>query len=323
MFFIVGRGRSGSTLLARMLDAHPRIVVAEEALFVMSLAPRYARGAWSERRILKMSRDIWREERMRRWGLDRHALEQRLIGLAPYATFSRLCAEVYAASAEARGRGVAVLLGDKNPHYALFVPELAALFPEARFLHLLRDYRDNVLSYRGVAFDISSVGGLAYRWRRYNETILRSELAEPSRFLRVHFEELVAAPATQLARICEFLGVDYASEMLRSHEAPRRAELPWHVNVAGPPDPNLTQKWKSAMSARQLAYADAVCQPLAAQLGYAATGAVSAARRLTAMPGVAWGWCVTAAERLLFRLPLGWRARVIRCYRRSTGNAIP
>jgi len=323
MFFIVGRGRSGSTLLVRMLDAHPSIAVAEESLFIMSLAARYSRGPWDEHRVRRFARDIWYEERMRRWGLQPDALEESLVRTARGATFAGLCAGVYAASAEIRGKGAAQLLGDKNPHYALFVPELAQLFPRARFIHLVRDYRDNILSYRDVRFDLFSVGGLAYRWRRYNEAILAVAQHQPERFLRVRFEDLVAEPESSLRRICAFLEVPFITDLLRFHERSARVELPWHQHASRSPDPVRTARWRHAMTARQRAVADRLCQPLGEALGYPPVRAALSGRASVGVAAsAALGRVVTRTEKGLFRLPLLLRARLIRLYRIATGNRI-
>lgn len=323
MFFIVGRGRSGSTLLVRILNAHPSIAVAEESLFVMSLAPRYERISWDEKRVRRFARDLWYEERMHRWGLQAEALEESLVELTSEATFARLCARVYAAGAVARGKSGELLLGDKNPHYALFVPRLARLFPRARFIHLVRDYRDNILSYRNVRFDLFSVGGLAYRWTKYNEGILAAAQHQPERCLRVRFEDLVREPESTLRRICAFLEVPFTRDLLRFHER-SGVELAWHQHASRPPDPDRTARWRHAMTARQRAIADRICQPLGEALGYPPERAAVPARAWAGVAaGSALGRLVTRAEQCLFRLPLALRARLIRLYRIATGNRIP
>ena len=55
ILFIVGRGRSGTTLLARMLTHHPLIAVAPEGFFAMNLERKYRAGPWNERRIAALS----------------------------------------------------------------------------------------------------------------------------------------------------------------------------------------------------------------------------------------------------------------------------
>jgi hypothetical protein len=273
--------------------------------------------------VRRFARDLWYEERMRRWGLQRGELEETLAEDAGEATFPRLCAEVYAARAAARGKRDPQLLGDKNPHYGLFVPALARLFPRARFIHLIRDYRDNILSYRSVRFDLWSFGGLAYRWKHYNEAVLVVARQIPERFLRVRYEDLVESPESELRRICGFLGVTFTPELLRFHERGGRVDLAWHRNANRPPDVERAGRWRTVMTAGQCAIADRICQPLGEALGYPPSHAAMTFRaRVGATAGAALGRVVTGAEELIFRVPLPLRAGLIRLYRVSTGNRI-
>jgi len=65
MFFIVGRGRSGTTLLRLLLDTHPKISVAPEAQFIMNLYGKYAGVTeWDDDRILAFYNDLWLEKRL-------------------------------------------------------------------------------------------------------------------------------------------------------------------------------------------------------------------------------------------------------------------
>jgi hypothetical protein len=322
MFFIVGRGRSGTTLLVRLLDAHPAIAVAPESLFILYLKRKYQNAGWRDPEAIRhFARDLWKEERMRRWQLDPGALEKRLLAVEN-PDFATLCAEVYRANAEVRDSGEALLLGDKNPHYALFVEELAALFPAARFLYLTRFYPANILSYRKVRFDLSSVSALAERWRRYNQGVWQVARRLPERFLQVRYEELVENPQGQLETICRFLGVPFTPEMLADSAAVKENLPEWHRNLSQAPDPQHRDKWRRELTPKQLRLADAVCQPLGRELGYSAAGEERLIPLLQALPGVVWASIITFLERSLFWMPLDLRARLIRLYRISTGNRI-
>jgi hypothetical protein len=319
MFFIVGRGRSGTTLLAQLLGRQPQVFVAPESLFVMNVMERHRTTAWKgERELRRFARDVFREDRMRRWRLSVERLSELLRAAPPPPSLARLCAMVYQASAEAHGVAGARRLGDKNPHYALFVRELAALFPQARFLHLVRDYRDNVVSYREVPFDLSSVAALSYRWRRYNQEVLRSASLLPERFLRIRFESLVRSPEPWLQEICRFLGVSYSPAMLTSRSRREEASESWHRRLALPVDDAQVGVWRSGLRPGEVALADRICQPLGASLGYLVEPPSSPGRVPAAQPGLALGWAATVAERLLFRLPLPARVAIIRAYRAAS-----
>jgi hypothetical protein len=325
VFFIVGRGRSGTTLLSRMLLRHSRIVVAPEGFFAMSLERRYGAGAWDEARVDAFLRDLVLENRMRTWNLDLTALRSVLVSRLNTLRYAEVCRLVYAAAAERLGRTDAGWLGDKNPHYALLTSRIAACFPAARFVHIVRDPRDNICSYRTVPFDVGNVGALAYRWRRYNEEILATARAFPDRFLRLRYEDLIADPRRELGRICAFLDLAFEDAMLAFHEADTEGfygeRSRWFANLKKPLDAARAERWRTDLPEASVRLADAICGPLAAELGYAVDEPNTRATHVTRWIGQGFGWGSVLAEKFVFdALPVQLRSRLINAYRRSSGR---
>lgn len=322
MFFIVGRGRSGTTLLSQLLDRHPGVCVAPEALFVMSLLKRYRAAAWDRKTVARFVRDLWLEERMTRWRVDAERLEARLreLLLSGEAGYAAVCAAVYAEEARARGGEGTVLLGDKNPHHSLFVEPLSRLFPRARFVHLVRDPRDNVLSFGRVPFDLSSVAGLSVRWVLYNRRVLQRVADLRDRYSRVRFEDLVARPTETLASVCGVLGIEPHRGTIEGAAVLDAAVLPWHHGLEGPIDTRQAGKWVESMPRGDVRLVEEICGDTARELGYPLSAAHKRLPR--GLAGRVFGRAVTALEEILFELPLAVRWRVIRSYRRWTGNRI-
>ena len=141
--FVVGCGRSGTTVLRTILDAHPELAVTHESKFIAPLGIRRHRyeqpdGFDVERFIHDLSADRRCPGQPRaRGGLGEGGLGDpgvRLPGRrAP--DLRRL-----------RARQHKQRYGDKMPGAVLRIPLLAELFPEARFVHIIRDGRDVALS---------------------------------------------------------------------------------------------------------------------------------------------------------------------------------
>lgn len=320
LWFLVGRGRSGTELLRSILDAHSGISVAPEALFVLILARAYGRGTWDERRVRRFGRDLFLFDRMRLWDVTRENLEKTWSALPPDAGFARRCAAVYEAHAAAHGKSEGCLLGDKNPTFSLFVDELMDLFPRAKFVHVVRDYRDNVLSHRNVPFDLNSIPALAYRWKRYNEAILAAAARAPERFHRVRYEDLVRSPIPVIEGLCDFLGVQSEEATLQAREREDASAPSWHPHRSRPIDADRAGRWQRGFSPKEIATIDRICQPLGEECGYAP--AAADALRSGWRRGVALGWAVTQSERLLFRFPVAAQALILGAYRHFTGSAV-
>lgn len=327
LVFIVGRGRSGTTLLSRMLRRHPAIEVAPEGFFVMNLRGRYGRGVLDARRIAGFCRDLLLENRMTTWQLDAADVARRL-SAGPAPDFATACARVYESYASrTSGRPDVRWVGDKNPHYALFTGRLARIFPDARFVHIVRDPRDNVLSYRSVPFDVKDTGALAYRYRRYNEEILAVAARHPGRFHHLRYEDLLATPEAALTGICRSLSLPYDASMLRFHEQAQAGFYGqgshWFDKLVRPLDAGQADKWRTQMEPADIATVEATCAPLMARFGYApsgaeAGGAAGLPRRLW---GGAYGRASVEAEKLLFgAVPAELRTWAINTYRKRTGR---
>jgi hypothetical protein len=334
LFFILGRGRSGTTWLARTLTQHPRVAVAPEGLFVLNLFGRYASRPLSGAARARFCADLLHERRMHSWHLQLPRVRERLRALPEPVAYAEACAAVYESYAhDTLGRAGLAWIGDKNPLHALFGARLAQLFPDARFVHLSRDHRDNVRSFRSAAFDLSHPGALAYRWRRYNHEIL--ELAEraPGRVLSLRFEDVLQRPQHELARLCAFLELEPHPPMLEARCAEPRlrpgTRPGWFEQAPPALEPASGARRSRELPPAMVDTADAIAGPIARRLGYsverayprdAASDSARAPALSTAL-GWLYGWSSVQAEKLLFSAcPAELRMALINAYRRAPGR---
>ena len=157
--FVVGVGRSGTTLLRLMLDAHPELTIPAETQFVPQLIEAADAGASAEGLVeLIVGARTWSD-----FGLDERRLRERVAtGDAPGAAavlraFYGLCAE----------RAAKPRWGEKTPAYVRSMTAIGELLGEARFVHLIRDGRDVALSRRRRGMgDGKPMADTARLWRR-------------------------------------------------------------------------------------------------------------------------------------------------------------
>ncbi|MFX0198338.1 MAG: sulfotransferase [Candidatus Hodarchaeota archaeon] len=321
--FIVGRGRSGTTLLSRILNTHPQIAVAPESLFIMSLYGKYASvRSWDEEILQSFCDDLWLDDRFALWTLDRRRLKEDLISACRHGTntYAAFCWLVYLAHATGIGKPNPAVVCDKNPHYSLFVDKLTSLYPSAKYLHILRDYRSNVLSYKGVRFDAQQISVLAYRWKKYNQEILRYCRLRGNQFLQVRFEDLLADFKNTVATICHFLGVDYEPQISEFYKH-AGSTAPWHANLKKKIQTDKIDEWREALPDREIAIAEAICGDFAEQFGYEPLYSPSQRHLLlTEWPKLLYASLLTRMERVLFSLPLWLRSFIIKRYRIMTGS---
>lgn len=120
---------------------------------------------------------------------------------------------------------------EKSALNILVFPELARLFPDAKFIHLVRDGRDVVASLRRAAWKDPATGeilphcrepeaGVRY-WAQLVQVGLAAETAPElrGRVMRLRYEDLVRGPRETIEDVCSFLGLPFADQCLRPHIA--------------------------------------------------------------------------------------------------------
>jgi len=197
MLFVIGSPRSGSTMLQRMLGSHSAIFTHPEPHIITPLAHL---GYYEN--VDKAAYDhINAAEAIREFVDDLPAGEQ------DYLDACRAYTDVlYGRMLEAAGKE---RLLDKTPAYALVLPFLAKLYPEAKYIVLTRHPLAILASYASSFFDGDYDAAVAFNdiLGRYVPAMARFLRQEEVPFHHVRYEDLVTEPEARLAEIFEFLGL--------------------------------------------------------------------------------------------------------------------
>ncbi len=131
------------------------------------------------------------------------------------------------------------------------------VFPEARFIHLLRDARDCAKSAVAAGFSGNVYHGLE-PWMNSEESWDRLlPRLKPEQYIEVRYEELVSEPERVLTEICEFLGLAFEPQMMDLSDT-----------TYEPPSPRFANQWRRSMSPRDVYLIEARVAPMLAARGY-------------------------------------------------------
>jgi hypothetical protein len=229
---------------------------------------------------------------------------------------SEAIAAIFETYAERQGK---TRWGDKTPLYMQQLPLLEGLFPDAIWVHLVRDGRDAALSFLELPEGFSgktwaqprTVAQFAARWR--TEILAARKLGQKAgeRYLELRYEDLVEEPEQWLRRICEHASLAWEPGMLDHTRPSDTAHMPEHRNLAQPPTPGL-RDWRSQMSREDVLAFEAIAGDLLADLGYELLDANFARPGPRSALALAWyrarmaAW--NAAAHAMHRSPL-WRRR--------------
>jgi len=270
-FFIVGSGRSGSTLLRMMLCCHSRLAIPPETWYLLALLERLSIDRPLSAAELEVAEaTITQEYRWPDLKLDAQEFRRRLGQLtAPY--LRDVVEVIYRWHLEAEGKA---RWGDKTPIYVEIVPQLARMFPGSRFIHLVRDGRDVARSHQTAGWYGPWLHDNTREWTRALECHRRWAQTDAlrERILQVHYEDLVLDTEGTLRRICHFIGEKFEPAMLSWQEkvdeqVPER-ERHIHVKLKRRIDTGGVARWKGEMSARELLVAEAFMGEHLSYAGY-------------------------------------------------------
>lgn len=216
-FFIVGSGRSGNTLLRRILCSNSEIHIPPETYVLGQLIKNFR----------KTSRLKWK-----------HLVYQALSELEYYPEFETFQLSLRPLAQQLlktpkKDRSLALILdsfykyhahsfnlnckkwGDKTPLNTFYLERIYKVFPNAKFIHLIRDGCDVVSSY--VEANIyNNIEDAAERWSNSVKIADNFVKKYNKKSLEIRYEDLVNTPKITVQKICDFLEMEYEDAMLNS-----------------------------------------------------------------------------------------------------------
>ena len=279
--FIVGCPRSGTTLLQRIVNAHPLIAIIPEIGWLLA---RYQdRNFVTPEDLVKPA---FLQDLIQRGGLGRYTrlpvsqqeLEELLLRIRHCPIeYSELVTLFFDRYGEAQGKA---LVGNKTVDYVKNFYALHTLWPQAKIVHLIRDGRDVCLSATHwrradrLANQFAtwrekpvSTAALWWEWQvrlgREAGSLLNDKL-----YHEIRYEDLVSDPTGTCQALCDFLDIPYDEAMLRFHEGREKQETDLDAKHAWrPPTPGL-RDWRTQMPQPDLVQFEAVAGELLGELGY-------------------------------------------------------
>jgi hypothetical protein len=302
---ILGVRRSGTTLLRVMLDRHSELAVPDESYFVPQLADRHLRRVDPDEFV----DDLRRLNTLAEWEVPLDEVRARLYDGMPIGA---AIGTVYAVYARERGKP---RWADKTPMYMQNLRLLEGLFPDALYVHLIRDGRDAALSFsempRGVVTETwmhpRSAADFACQWRTEVAAARALGRRVAPRYLEIRYEELVADVEAALRRICDFAGLAYEPAMADYAGSVDVSAKPHQQSLKRPPTQGL-RDWRTQMASPDVAAFERVAGDLLRELGYEASHAPDAAgrARLASYRARALAW---RAASFALRRSFLWRRR--------------
>ena len=256
LVFICGFPSGGTDLVKTILNAHPNIYFNGEMPWLYQLRQSgfvgdslmTARDAERLQSFLK-ERDLW------------HNVEN--IDASFYTETSTTLQSLLYNLFSQRER---VIWGNKTPQNTEHIIELSQIFPEARFIIVVRDVRDVCLSYREKWG--KDINWCAAKWsQRLQQGWITCQNLPPRQSLFVHFESLLQDSKTVCQKLCDFLGISFSLRMLEHHKYTERI-IDGKRNYGRVILSNNQQKWRTGFSPRSVKRIEEIAYETMELFGY-------------------------------------------------------
>lgn len=214
--FVGGPNRSGTSLMYAILASHPNISMSQRTDLWRYFHGQF--GDLSQPENFERCLDaMLHYRRLSRLEPDPERIRREFLEGEP--TYGRLFALFHGHKAERVGRP---RWGDKSLHSELHADQVFEEFPNARFIHIVRDPRDRYAS-ESRKFASNEASATA-RWLASVWAAKRNVTRYPERYMVVRYEALASRPEETVRRVCHFLGERYEPVMLTMRGAPEHLE---------------------------------------------------------------------------------------------------
>lgn len=236
---VYGALRSGTTLFRLLLDAHPEISCPGERDFMLDHLKPSSRGLCLDKESLQLDR-IFRAA----------ALQIPETEDGAEAFFDMVSQQI-----DGKG-GVLVLILHRK------LDRLLELMPDMPIIHLVRDPRDVARSSIGMGWAANTWHGIDHWLHTERDWDRLAHRISPEQVLDLRYEDLVEAPETNLAGLCDFMGLAYDPVMMTFSETSTYSAI----------DSSLCYQWKRKQTEYEVGVVEHKVGSMLVARGYAPSG---------------------------------------------------
>lgn len=286
--FIVGIGRSGTTLLTSIFNQHPNILAAPETFFMLFFAHGLSKKkVWSDddiELVLIFNKAFYTIQPIIGWSYNEEKLREEL-QLNRESDYIKKCEIIYRnMSIDGKSDADIEHIIDKNPSYTLQTFRLKKMIPDAKFFCMVRDYRANLLSRKQSVNNRTPNTILnSIRWNIFNKKLVRFINRHPESCYILRYADLVEEPKQKIEEICSFIGLEPSGNMqkffLKEAEKlddPEYKELSVqselmtkkYTDLAQPINTSRIEAWKSELSEKDQKITEIICGKTGSYFGF-------------------------------------------------------
>ena len=272
VIYIIGVGRSGTSLLMTLLNGHSKIAFTPETHFLrFYLGNEQVKSAFEGKGVEAFKTVLAKDEYYKRLHHSSEELLEKYIKGKEDFDLNEVYLQILNTYRTKKNKD---WIGDKDPRYIDYLPVIKSICPEAKIIHIYRDPRDLVLSKMKANWS-------AHRPYWLNAMISQIQMKKGretaqklfgKNYYELSYESLTKSPENALTDLLHFLKLDYEAGMLNLQKSAKELvdenELQWKNNTFKPVMNVNSKKWMTKLTAIQIRSIELICKEWFEKLSY-------------------------------------------------------
>lgn len=262
--FVVGVGRSGTSLIQSMLAAHSQLAFPPETSFIRRyIAEKQLEFTWNKRGDEALRETISEDPKLQRLTIDFTSLIEEFRDYQPSHRDVMFYEAILKATTEEQQK---LWAGDKDPKSIELLPLIHNYWPQTHIVHIIRDPRDVLVSKKKAKWAASR-----HTWQHIfaNRVQLKLGRQEGRKLFgelyhEIRYSDLLQNPEETLHRLCDKLDIEYEPAMLDFSETAKqlvsKEEASWKKETMGPLLKSNPGKWKTGLKSAEIALTELTCR---------------------------------------------------------------
>jgi hypothetical protein len=268
--FITGCPRSGTTMLASMLGNAKTCVTTPESDFFIDFIYKHLSEESASIDKQDLVQFFSNNYRFKQWGIDANEISN-LPEKITYTNFNlvientmRLFSENHSEISEKEFIRI-----DHTPSSIKHFDILNELFPESKFIFIIRDPRAVYASVKGLDWGANTPLKLSETWIEYVATYFSVQKLYPNRVSLIRYEDIITDATVQLKRLCDFVGLTYSDSLQEGNgfKIPGYTASQ-HALVGKSLDKSRIEKWKNELKRDDMIIIESQCKISMSAFGY-------------------------------------------------------
>ena len=269
--FITGCPRSGTTMLANILGNGDSCVATPESHFFNDFIYKYLPNKSAEAEIQDLVKYFNNHYRFKQWKISASNIKNlpKKITNNNYSAIIENTIKLFAEYDSERQEKEIIRI-DHTQSNIKSSNILNELFPESKFIFIIRDPRAVYASIKGLDWGPNSPLKLSQLWIEYAAAFFATQKLYPNRVCLVKYEDILKKPESQIKKLCDFIEIEYKTSLLEEKNGFKVPEYTFaqHALVGKTLDESRIDKWKKELKKQDIKIIESQCGATLNALGY-------------------------------------------------------